>query len=142
VLVLTDDLGWGELGCYGQSTIQTPHVDRLAAQGIRFTRFYSGAPRSRRPGRRCGPGCTPGTARVRNNPPGPGNDLAFEPEDTTIAQVLQAAGYRTGLFGKWGFCPEDGAHPSHPHAKGFLVAQTPRRRPAGQRSPTGPRTSR
>ncbi len=109
-------------GCYGQTTIRTPHIDRLAEEGIRFTRFYAGAAT-------CAPsraalltGMHAGHGRVRNNPPGGGMDLPFEPEDTTIAQVFQVfqeAGYRTGLFGKWGFCPEDGAHPSHPNAKGF-----------------------
>ena len=44
VFILADDLGWGELGCYGQKKIPTPHLDRLAAQGMRFTRHYSGAP--------------------------------------------------------------------------------------------------
>ena len=44
VFILADDLGWGEVGCYGQRRIPTPHIDRLAAEGMRFTQFYSGAP--------------------------------------------------------------------------------------------------
>jgi hypothetical protein len=57
VLVLADDLGWGELGCYGQSIIQTPHVDRLAAQGTRFTR--------------CHPRCWPRSSRTCVQEAGP-----------------------------------------------------------------------
>jgi arylsulfatase len=103
VYVLADDLGYGELGCYGQERIRTPHLDRLAREGIRFTQHYSGAPV-------CAParcvlmtGRHSGHATIRDN-------LEHRPEgqapildaDVTVAEVLREAGYATGCFGKWG----------------------------------------
>lgn len=97
VLIVADDLGYGDLGCYGQAKIQTPHIDRLAAEGVRFTDFYAGSTV-------CAPsrcalmtGLHTGHARVRGNALVP-----LIPEDVTIAEVLQAAGYATALIGKWG----------------------------------------
>ncbi|MFT5223319.1 MAG: arylsulfatase A [Glaciecola sp.] len=134
VLILADDLGWGELGCFGQEIISTPNLDRMAGEGVRFTDFYSAAPI-------CAPsrcslltGRHQGTARVRHNtfneiPATVQADL--RPEDTTFAEVLSAAGYATGMFGKWGFGPDDESpmtvvspvdnegHFSHPLQKGF-----------------------
>jgi len=98
LLILADDLGYGDLGCYGQQRIATPHLDRLAAEGIRFTQAYAGSTV-------CAPsrcvlmtGRHTGHARVRGNryP-----DLPLKPEDLTLAELLQGAGYRTALFGKW-----------------------------------------
>lgn len=103
VYLLADDLGYGEAGCYGQTRIATPRIDALAAQGMRFTRHYSGAPV-------CAParcvlmtGMHAGHATIRDN-------LEHQPEgqepifkdDITIAEVLKARGYATGCFGKWG----------------------------------------
>ncbi|MET8907891.1 sulfatase-like hydrolase/transferase [Micromonospora sp. NPDC004551] len=119
VLVLADDLGYGELGAYGQRTIATPRLDRLAAEGLRFTDAYSAAAV-------CAPsrsalltGLHAGHGPVRNNPAGDPDAIAFDDGDTTFAEVLRARGYRTGLFGKWGFGPERGDQPSHPNARGF-----------------------
>jgi arylsulfatase A len=120
VVIMADDLGRGEIGPFGQQQIRTPNLDRMAAEGIRFTDYYSGAPV-------CAPsrsvlltGLHIGHAPVRENPPGgAGSDLPLGPADVTFGEVLQAAGYRTGLFGKWGFGPEAGDQPSHPNAKGF-----------------------
>ena len=110
VLIMADDLGWKELGCYGQEKIKTPNVDRLASQGMRFTNFYAGAPV-------CAPDrCTlmtgkhGGHAVVRNNfevkPSIFGDSFGGQyplPEGTvTIASLLHDAGYVTGAFGKWG----------------------------------------
>jgi arylsulfatase A len=104
VYVLADDLGYGALGAYGQKTIRTPNLDRLAAGGIRFTDGYAAAPICA-PSRCCFlTGMHNGHARVRDNSfTTTGVDPAFLTEDTTIGQVLQAAGYATGIFGKWGF---------------------------------------
>ncbi|SEG90901.1 Arylsulfatase A [Thermomonospora echinospora] len=117
VVVVADDLGYGELGGYGQTQIRTPRLDRLAAEGVRFTDFYAGAPV-------CAPsrcslltGRHIGRARVRTNPKGP--DSSLTDADLTFGKVLQEAGYRTGLFGKWGFGPAEPDQPSHPHAQGF-----------------------
>jgi arylsulfatase A-like enzyme len=98
VLVVADDLGYGHVGCYGQKKIATPHIDALAAGGVRFTNFYSGACV-------CAParstlmtGLHTGHTAVRNN----GLNRYLHPDDVTLAEVLKAAGYATGGFGKWG----------------------------------------
>ncbi|GAB3675979.1 arylsulfatase [Actinocorallia lasiicapitis] len=118
VLIYTDDLGWGEVGCYGQKKIKTPRIDRLAAEGLRFTDAYSAAPV-------CAParsslltGQHTGHTAVRRNPPRSG-DIPLGPQDRTIGEMLRDRGYRTGLFGKWGFGPDRAGQPSHPNEKGF-----------------------
>jgi arylsulfatase A-like enzyme len=97
IFILADDLGYGDLGCYGQTKIKTPNIDRLAAEGMRFTQFYAGSTV-------CAPsrsalmtGQHTGHTRVRGNEPVP-----LRPEDITVAEVLQKAGYKTGAVGKWG----------------------------------------
>ncbi len=97
IFVVADDLGYGDLGCYGQKKIQTPHIDRLAREGMRFTDFYAGSTV-------CAPsrcvlmtGYHTGTAYIRGN--GKEN---LRPSDVTVAEVLKEAGYTTGQFGKWG----------------------------------------
>ena len=103
VFILADDLGYGDLGCYGQERIRTPRLDRMAREGTRFTQVYSGATV-------CAPsrcvlmtGKHTGHARVRGNA-GQGNPLAqsLRYGDVTVARVLSESGYRTGLVGKWG----------------------------------------
>lgn len=97
IFILADDLGWGDLGCYGQEQVRTPNLDRLAAQGMRFTHAYAGGAVCA-PSRSClHTGLHNGHTRVRGN----GNKIPLRPEDTTTAEVLKKAGYRTGLFGKW-----------------------------------------
>jgi arylsulfatase A-like enzyme len=98
VFILADDLGFGEVGAYGQQKIRTPNIDRLAAEGMRFTNAYSGATV-------CAPsrstlmsGLHTGHSPVRAN--GGGNPILAE--DVTVAEILKSAGYRTGCFGKWG----------------------------------------
>jgi arylsulfatase A-like enzyme len=97
ILILADDLGYGELGCYGQTRIKTPNIDQLAAEGMRFTQAYAGSTV-------CAPsrcvlmtGLHTGHARIRGNAAVP-----LAPEDTTVATVLKKAGYHTALIGKWG----------------------------------------
>ena len=103
IFILADDLGYGELGCYGQRIIQTPHLDRMAAEGLRFTQFYAGSTV-------CAPsrsvlmtGQHVGHTRVRGNSgkTNPGAQMLHD-ADVTVAEVLHAAGYHTGLIGKWG----------------------------------------
>ena len=103
VFILADDLGYGDLGCCGQKLIRTPNLDRMAAEGLRFTQFYAGSTV-------CAPsrsvlmtGQHTGHTRVRGNA-GPTNPEAqmLRPEDVTVAEVLKRAGYATGIVGKWG----------------------------------------
>ncbi len=97
IYILADDLGYGDLGCYGQKIIQTPRIDRMASEGIRFTNHYAGSTV-------CAPSrCTlmtglhTGHARVRGNA-----NVPLRPGDTTVAELLKSAGYSTALVGKWG----------------------------------------
>ena len=103
IFILADDLGYADLGCYGQQKIRTPHIDRLAAEGVRFTQHYAGAPV-------CAPSrCTllagkhTGHAYIRDNGELPTEGQRPIPDATvTLAEVLKSAGYRTGVVGKWG----------------------------------------
>lgn len=97
LFILADDLGYGDLGCYGQKLIRTAHLDRLAEEGIKFTQVYCGSTV-------CAPSrCTlmtgmhQGHARIRGNA-----RVDLQPEDVTVAEVLKGAGYKTALIGKWG----------------------------------------
>jgi arylsulfatase A-like enzyme len=118
IFILADDLGYGDVGCYGQQKIKTPNIDALAKSGIKFTQFYSGSTV-------CGParasfmtGLHTGHTPIRGN-------KTFEPEgqshlpdsSVTIAMELQKAGYKTAAIGKWslGFITTSGA----PSKKGF-----------------------
>lgn len=119
IYILVDDLGYAELGCYGQTKMETPHIDQLAAEGMRFTDHYTGAPV-------CAParcmlltGLNSGKAQVRGNDPMPHrgdvqNYLAMFRDSTlegsypindntfTIGNMLQSVGYKTAVVGKWG----------------------------------------
>ena len=109
VFVLADDLGYGELGSYGQRRIRTPRLDRMAAEGMRFTQFYSGSTV-------CAPsrgafltGRHTGHAYVRDNHELGGfldeeerGQLPLPPDHPTVARWLQAHGYATAVVGKWG----------------------------------------
>jgi arylsulfatase A-like enzyme len=104
VVIFADDLGYGDLGCYGQSGIRTPRLDRMAAEGMRFTNFYAQTV--------CGPsraalmtGCYPSRVATKQN------RVEIHPRlhdrEVTIAEVLKAAGYATGCFGKWDLAGHD-----------------------------------
>src|SRR4051794_12885585 len=103
VFLLADDLGYGELGCYGQKKIKTPNLDRLAAEGMRFTQHYAGSPV-------CAPsrcvlmtGMHPGHALVRDNKEiKPEGQHPLKAGTVTLPRLLQQLGYATGGFGKWG----------------------------------------
>jgi arylsulfatase A-like enzyme len=98
VFIMADDLGWGDLGCYGQKQIATPNLDRMAAEGTRFTQCYSGSTVCA-PSRCClMTGKHGGHARVRDNLP---NEIWLQPDDVTVAEILKQAGYHTGCVGKW-----------------------------------------
>jgi arylsulfatase A len=100
VVLLCDDLGYGDLGCFGHPVIRTPNLDRLAAEGLKLTACYSAAPV-------CSPsragmmtGRTPNRLGIRDWIPG-GSGIHLRPGEVTVAQVLRRAGYRTCHAGKW-----------------------------------------
>ncbi|MET0649778.1 MAG: arylsulfatase, partial [Pyrinomonadaceae bacterium] len=102
ILVVADDLGYGDLGAYGQRRIRTPNLDRMAREGVRFTDAYAPSPV-------CAPsrasfmtGLHQGHARIRGNMNRNNERVPLRTEDVTIAEVLKGAGYRTGVVGKWG----------------------------------------
>src|SRR6266536_1481714 len=124
LLLQADDLGYGDLSAYGQSRFDTPALDRLAREGIRFTQYYAGSTV-------CAPsrttlmtGLHTGHAWIRGNGGMPGGDVPLRLEDVTMAEVLQAAGYRTAVVGKWGLGqPGTTGEPNRQgfdHAFGFL----------------------
>lgn len=93
---MADDLGWGDLGFNGNSTIHTPHLDRMSSAGITFDRFYAAAPV-------CSPtrgSCLTGRHPYRYNIRGANSGHLLE-DEISIAEILKEAGYRTGFFGKW-----------------------------------------
>jgi Sulfatase len=127
VFILADDLGYGDLGCYGQTKIRTPNLDRMAAEGMRFTNFYAGSTV-------CAPSrCTLmtgkhlGHATVRDNmqrKPGAEGQHPMEPGTITVAELLKREGYATAVVGKWGLgMPEDHSSPldyGFDHHYGYL----------------------
>jgi uncharacterized sulfatase len=113
IFIMADDLGYGDIGAFGQQLIQTPSLDKMAKEGKLFTRFYSGSTV-------CAPsrcvlmtGLHTGHCRVRGN--SEFNNLA--PEDITVAEVLKEAGYITGGYGKWGLGNHDST--GVPYRQGF-----------------------
>ena len=115
IFIMADDLGYAELGSYGQKKIKTPNLDRLASQGMRFTRNYSG-------NAVCAPsrcvlmtGKHPGHAFVRNNGEiKPEGQRPIPKDEITIAELLRNQGYSTGAFGKWGLgFPSSEGDPIH-----------------------------
>jgi len=116
IFILSDDLSWGDLGCFGQQKIKTPNIDRIASEGIRFTQAYCGNAVSA-PSRSClMTGLHPGHTRVRDNSY-KGYRESLQEGDFTVAMLLKQAGYKTGLFGKWGLANHD--QPGIPNNMGF-----------------------
>jgi len=118
LLIYADDLGYGELGCYGQTKIATPNLDALAAAGRRYTRAYTGAPV-------CAParcmlltGRAPLAAQIRDNVEvQPEGQKPLAADTPNLARSLRAAGYATALYGKWGLGPVGSS--GDPNAQGF-----------------------
>ena len=122
IFVLADDLGYGDLGCYGQKTIQTPNIDRLAAEGMRFTDHYAGSTV-------CAPSrCTlmtglhTGHSYVRGNREiQPMGQLPLPADTPTLPRMLKQAGYTTALIGKWGL-GRAGQHRNAPTDKASTIS--------------------
>jgi uncharacterized sulfatase len=117
IFILADDLGYGDLGCYGQQVIATPQLDRMAAEGMRFTQFYAGSTV-------CAPsrcvlmtGRHTGHARVRGNGSIPLQSLRNE--DVTVTELLKQVGYATALCGKWGLGDAQPGNEGCPNDQGF-----------------------
>ncbi|MFC1783031.1 arylsulfatase [Planctomycetota bacterium] len=124
IYILADDLGYAELGCYGQKKIRTPHLDQIAAEGMRFTQHYSGSPV-------CAPsrcvlltGKHTGHSYIRSNyemggwgPDEPEGQLHIPADTVTLSKLLQTAGYTTGAMGKWGLGGPDTS--GEPNRQGF-----------------------
>ncbi len=118
VFILADDLGYGDVGCFGQKLIKTPNLDRLAAEGMRFTQSYAGSTV-------CAPsrcalmtGLHTGHCFVRGNKETPPEGQQPMPADTfTVAHLMKKAGYTTALIGKWGLGKPDSE--SVPNKMGF-----------------------
>lgn len=112
VFILADDLGYGDLGCYGQQLIRTPHIDSLSRAGIRFTDFYAGCSVSAPSRASLMTGLHTGHTHIRGNKEIQPEGQSPMMETETLATLLKARGYRTGLFGKWGLgYPGSGAEP-------------------------------
>lgn len=116
VFILADDLGYGDLGCFGQEKIKTPQIDQMAAEGMKLTDFYAGATV-------CAPsrcvlmtGKHTGRCWTRGNANG-AIGQTLQPDEVTVASLLKGAGYNTALIGKWGL-GELGST-GHPNAQGF-----------------------
>ncbi len=112
IFILADDLGYGDVGCFGQKIIQTPNIDRMAQEGMRFTDHYAGSTV-------CAPsrcalmtGLHTGHCLVRGNARVP-----LRPSDVTVAGLLKEAGYTTGIIGKWGLGEPDST--GIPNRQGF-----------------------
>ena len=118
VLIVADDLGYGDLGVYGQQEIRTPNLDRMAAEGLRFTDYYAGSTV-------CAPsrsslmtGLHTGHTPIRGNKEvRPMGQHPIADEVVTVAEVLKTAGYATGLIGKWGLGGPDSS--GIPNRQGF-----------------------
>ena len=112
IFILADDLGYGDVGCFGQETIKTPNIDKLAADGMKLTDHYAGSTVCA-PSRCClMTALHSGHALVRGNA-----RLPLRPGDVTVAELLKEAGYATGIIGKWGLGEADST--GIPNRQGF-----------------------
>ncbi len=117
IFIMADDLGYGDLGCFGQKLIKTPRLDQMAKEGMKFTRFYSGSTV-------CAPsrsvlmtGQHMGHTHVRGNAGGDMTRQSLRDKDFTVAEALKKANYSTALIGKWGL--GEVGQEGHPLRQGF-----------------------
>lgn len=100
VIVFIDDMGYGDVGCYGATGFTTPHLDKMAANGMRFTNFYSAQPVCSASRAGLLTGCYPNRIGI-SGALFPHHEVGINPEETTIAEMLKEEGYATAIFGKW-----------------------------------------
>ena len=112
ILIVADDLGWGDLGVYSQQRIRTPHLDRLAGQGMRFTQAYAGSPIGPPSRAALLTGLHTGHGRIRGR-----GDRPLRRADPTVAELLQSAGYKTAAIGAWGLGRDSSS--GQPNLRGF-----------------------
>ena len=112
IYIMADDLGYGDLGCFGQKVIQTPNLDRLAAEGMRLTSYYASNTVCRPSRLALWTGMHAGHTAIDSNA-----GYVFQPEDVTVAEVLREAGYATGGVGKWAMGNVENS--GHPNLNGF-----------------------
>lgn len=115
VLILTDDQGYRDVGVFGADDIATPHLDQMAAEGVRLTNFYSAQAVCSASRAGILTGCYPNRIGIHNALM-PNSPIGLHPDETTIAEMLRDNGYKTGIFGKWHL----GDHPGFmPNQNGF-----------------------
>jgi len=112
IFVMCDDLGYGDLGCYDQKVIRTPHLDQMAKEGMRFTDFYAGNTVCRPSRLVLWTGQHAGHAAINSNAA-----YVLKPSDMTVAKLLKKAGYQTGGVGKWALGNTQNS--GHPNRQGF-----------------------
>jgi arylsulfatase A-like enzyme len=123
IYIYADDMGVGDVGCYGQKYIKTPNIDRMAAEGIRFTRHYTGAPIcaparcSMLTGKNAGHTYVRMNYELHDSIPSRTGQLAIPDETVTIAEVLKKRGYATAVIGKWGLGSIESS--GNPNKQGF-----------------------
>ncbi len=115
VIIFTDDQGYQDLGSYGSPNIETPNLDQMASEGIRFTNFYDAQPVCSASRAGLLTGCYPNRIGI-HGALGPKSRVALNHNETTIAELVKPLGYATAIFGKWHL----GDHPDYlPHSQGF-----------------------
>lgn len=120
LFIMADDLGWGDLGCYGHPYVRTPNIDRLAAEGVRFTQFHVSSPVCSPTRTACLTGLFPARVDIHSHLHKPewnrrcGQPDCLDPDVPTLADLLKETGYTTGIFGKWHLggagCPAPGEY--------------------------------
>ena len=100
VIVFTDDQGYQDLSCFGSPNIYTPHLDQIAADGLRLTNFYAAQAVCSASRAALLTGCYPNRIGIKGAL-FPQSKIGINPMETTLAEMLQEQGYKTGIFGKW-----------------------------------------
>ena len=112
VFILADDLGYGDITPYGQKLIETPHLQKMAEEGMRFTDFYAGCSVSAPSRASLMTGLHTGHTQIRGNKEIKPEGQAPMGDRPTLANLFKQAGYQTGIFGKWGLgYPNSGTEP-------------------------------